>query len=118
MGQQVKRERPAWSMLKGWSVGNQYSSHPANGRDVSVEWRALTSRSLFFRRRRLLADHCEQLAIRNDPAVDRYDPVDLEAEASDVGLQIDRLWIGNLGRLGSRREGSIHIGFDEQFFFA
>ena len=77
------------------------------------------AKTLLFRRRGgLLSDRSKQVAVWNDPAVNRYDSVDIEPEAANVGLQIDRLWIGNLRRLGSRCERSIHIGFDEQLFFA
>jgi hypothetical protein len=49
--------------------------------------------------------------------MDRNNPIHVDIEPPNIGFEIEPLWIGDLGRLGSRRErGCMDIGFDQTVF--
>ena len=50
--------------------------------------------------------------------MDRNNPIHLDIQPPDVGLEVDRLCIGDFGRLGSRRERCKNIGFDQKLLLA
>jgi len=55
-----------------------------------------------------------QLAI--DSQLDFAKQSHVDIEPPNVGFEIDRFVDWDLGRLGSRRERCMDIGFDQQFF--
>src|SRR5262245_41030916 len=62
--------------------------------------------------------HALQFTVRHDSLMDRQDPIDIQIQAPNVGLEVDLLRIENFGRLRSRWAGTKYIGFDQESFFS
>ena len=74
----------------------------------------LCDQTTLFSRRRLLAI-TRAARCKERFAVDRQDPIDVDVQAPDVGLEINRERIWHFGWFRARRAWSEDVGFDENF---